>query len=198
MADSILLMYNAVTIINNNLYLLCAYCHNVAGFQSRTLETSWNGTHPVSVTAILNGQLFVIYNTVPQVSVYDTMSFQLLHQITFTGLGAGLLGLATSAINNYLYISDFSNLCVHRVDLSVTSKQFQRGDVECTWSTMWTINDHAVAATFSWLHLPIASRNTLRSSNNQQQHSLPRNRSEQGHMGVHCERSNARNMYNTN
>jgi len=72
-------------------------------------------------TAILNGQLFVTRWNVAQVSVYDTMSFQLLRQITFFGLGAGLLGLATSAISNYLYISDYSNYCVHRVDLSITS-----------------------------------------------------------------------------
>jgi len=49
------------------------------------------------------------------------MSFQLLRQIVIHGLGSRVNGLATSAINNYLYVSDYDNNCVRRVDLSVTS-----------------------------------------------------------------------------
>jgi len=92
-----------------------------AGLQSGTLVNSLPGPFPVLATAILNGQLFVTRFNVAQVSVYDTMSFQLLRQITFSGLSNSLFGLATSAINNYLYVSDYGNYCVHRVDLSVTS-----------------------------------------------------------------------------
>jgi len=94
--------------------------NNVAVIQSgTTLITSWSESNHVVATATLNGQLFVTCWSVPQVSVYDTMSFHLLRQIS--GLGAVLFGLATSAINNYLYVSDNNNNCVHRVDLSVTS-----------------------------------------------------------------------------
>jgi len=82
---------------------------------------SWSGTPQVLATATLNGQLFVTRWSFAYVSVYDTMSFQLLRTITFTGLGDHLYGLATSAINNYLYISDTINNCGHRVDLLVTS-----------------------------------------------------------------------------
>jgi len=80
-----------------------------------------SGTHQILATAILNGQLFVTRFTVTAVSVYDTLSYQLLRQINFADFGSYLYGLATSAIDNYLYVTDNGNNCVHRVDLSVTS-----------------------------------------------------------------------------
>jgi len=44
-----------------------------------------------------------------------------MRQLTYPGLGSALLGLAATAINNSLYISDTSNNLMHRVDLSVIS-----------------------------------------------------------------------------
>jgi len=75
----------------------------------------------VLATALLNQQLFVTRANDAKVYVYNTTSFQLIRNIMFTGLSSCLYGLATSAINNYLYISDGPSNCVHRVDLSVTS-----------------------------------------------------------------------------
>ena len=72
-------------------------------------------------TALLNDQLFVTTIGDDQVSVYNTTSFQLLRQFTFSGLSGHLYGLATSAINNYLYISDWYSSKVYGVDLSVTN-----------------------------------------------------------------------------
>ena len=92
-----------------------------AGFRAATLVTSLSGTAHVLAIAHLDNQMFVSRYQVTPVSVYDTMSFQLLRQITFSGLGYRKFGLATSAINNYLYISDRLNQCIHRVDLSVTN-----------------------------------------------------------------------------
>ena len=68
----------------------------------------------------LDDSLFVTRVSVAQVSVYDTKSFQLMRQITFAGLSDRLFGLATSLVNHYLYIADYLNMCVHRVDLSAT------------------------------------------------------------------------------
>jgi len=81
------------------------------------------GTYRVLATALLNDQLFVTCESVAAVSVYDTShgSLRLTSTITFSGLGTVLYGLATSAIDNYLYVSDFLTRVVHRVDLSVTS-----------------------------------------------------------------------------
>jgi len=103
--------------------------NNVAGFQSATRVTSLSEassvlaaeTDTVVATAQLNQQLFVTRRYFAQVSVYDVTSFQLVRQITFSGLGNNLYGLATSLSNNYLFVSDYDNRCVHRVDLSVTS-----------------------------------------------------------------------------
>ena len=72
-------------------------------------------------TALLNDQLFVTTIGDDQVSVYNTTSFQLLRQFTFSGLSGHLYGLATSAINNYLYIADVTSSKVYGVDLSVTN-----------------------------------------------------------------------------
>jgi len=73
------------------------------------------------VTALLNGQLFVARNSINSISVYDTTSFNPLPTISSTVFGTTLYGLATSAINNYLFISDYGLNCIHRVDLSVTT-----------------------------------------------------------------------------
>jgi len=73
----------------------------------------------VTATALLNGQLFVTRTGLSQVSVYNTISFQLMRTITNAGFSTWLNGLATSVIDNYLYVGDA--VVVHRVDLSVTS-----------------------------------------------------------------------------
>jgi len=65
--------------------------------------------------------LFVARYTVTSVSVYDVLSYQLLRQINVAGVGSQIMGLATSAINNYLYVADTMNNCVRRVDLSVNT-----------------------------------------------------------------------------
>jgi len=89
-----------------------------------TLVASLIGTGKVYATALLNDQLFVTHNGGAAVSVYDTSlgSLQLTRTITFYGLGETVRGLATSAIYNYLYVGDYTNQLVHRVDLSVTSE----------------------------------------------------------------------------
>jgi len=42
--------------------------------------------------------------------------------LEFGGLGTTIYGLATCSTNNYLYISDYSNHCIHRIHFSVSGE----------------------------------------------------------------------------
>jgi len=83
------------------------------------LAKALNGSHGVTAIALLNDQPFVTRDEVVQVSIYNSTSLQLQSQLTFTGLGAHIHGLATCTTHNYLYISDYNSHCIHRVDLSI-------------------------------------------------------------------------------
>jgi len=83
-----------------------------------TIANAQCGKIEVLAIALLKDQLFVTRNSIAEVSVYDRTSLQLTRQLTFTELGGELMGLATCSTNNYLYVSDFTNECIHRVDLS--------------------------------------------------------------------------------
>jgi DNA-binding beta-propeller fold protein YncE len=83
-----------------------------------TLLTSLSGTASVLAIALLDEQLFVTRLNSAKVSVYNCESLNWLKDLTFSGLGTWLFGLATSPIDNYLFISDWNNNCIHRVNLS--------------------------------------------------------------------------------
>jgi len=85
-----------------------------------TLVANMTGTTMVYATAHLNDQVFITRSGLAQVFVYNT-ALQPTRNITFSGFSTYLLGLAASAIDNYLYVGDSNNNVVHRVDLSVTS-----------------------------------------------------------------------------
>ena len=65
--------------------------------------------------------------------VYNAVSFTLLHEITVPGIGSSLIGLGACARNHCLYVSDAWRDKIHRVDLSVGS----RNAVD-TWSAVPT------------------------------------------------------------
>jgi len=99
-------------------------CYDVACVdltETPTLVTSMTGTGTAMATALLDDRLFFTRDGLAQVSVYNTISLQPTRTITYSGFGTQLYVLATSAISNYLYITDFGNRQVHRVGLSVTS-----------------------------------------------------------------------------
>jgi len=77
----------------------------------------------VTALALLDDQLFVTRWGVAQVSLYNATSLQLQRQLTFAGLGTSIHGLAACAANNYLYMSDHNNHCIHRVDLSIAGAE---------------------------------------------------------------------------
>jgi len=74
----------------------------------------------VSAIAHLNDQVFITRDGFAQVFVYNT-ELQPTRNITFSRFTGALNGLATSAIDNYLYVGNYGRKEVHRVDLSVTS-----------------------------------------------------------------------------
>lgn len=80
-----------------------------------------NGSGGVTAVALLDTQLFVTRNGVAQVSIYDKSSLELQRQLSISGLSTSPWGLATCSTNNNLYVSDYVNSCIHRVDVSVSS-----------------------------------------------------------------------------
>jgi len=85
-----------------------------------TLVTVIPSTDNVSVgsVAIHGNQLFVGSGGAARVDVYDTTTFSIQRSVSFTDLGTFVLGLATCDVNNCLYVSDYYNGSVHKVDLS--------------------------------------------------------------------------------
>jgi len=81
------------------------------------------GTGGVVGITLLGEHLFVTRWGVAQVSVHNTMTLQLMRALTVSGMSTGPsgTGLVADAINNLLYIGDFTNSQVHRVNLSMTS-----------------------------------------------------------------------------
>jgi len=68
--------------------------------------------------AIHGNQLFVGRDGAARVEVYDTTTFSIQRSVLITGLGKQVRGLATCDVNNCLYVSDYGNNSVHKVDLS--------------------------------------------------------------------------------
>jgi len=119
-----------------------------------TLAINFTNTNLLEALALLKEQLFVTQNSANKVYVYNTTSFQLMRTITSTAFGYLLSGLATSAINNYLYIADKNNKLVHRVDLSVT-----RSTNLTSWS--FTSNPLTLSLTSSGNVLVVTSDSTI-------------------------------------
>ena len=95
--------------------------HHVSGAHPLTpiLVHTQHGDKHVAAIAVLNDQLYVTREGVAQVSVYNRTSFRLQISLSPSELGTGLYGLAACAVNKSLYISDFHNSCVHRVELAI-------------------------------------------------------------------------------
>jgi len=95
----------------------------VAGSKPGTpiLAHTLTGTGGVTAVALLDDEMFVTRDGVAQVSVFELKSFQLLRQLKVPDLGTQPWGLAICATNKCVYVSDYSNICIHQVDLSVNA-----------------------------------------------------------------------------
>lgn len=72
----------------------------------------------LGITSLDGSHLFVIRHKLPEIEVYETSSLNLERQISVPGLGSWPYGLAACRINQCLYVSDFVNNVIHRVDVS--------------------------------------------------------------------------------
>jgi len=73
---------------------------------------------PVTGLTSLGDDVFVMrWNNRQQVQVYDAVTFTLQRRLSVRGLGYSV-GLAACASNKCLYVSDYDNNSVHRVELS--------------------------------------------------------------------------------
>ena len=67
----------------------------------------------------LGDDVFVVrWNSSQQVEVYDAVTFTLQRHITVHGLGSQTYGITVCARNKCMYLSNFNNNSVHRVELS--------------------------------------------------------------------------------
>jgi len=70
----------------------------------------------VSGVTSLDDDVFIVRFLIPQVEVYDAVTFTLQHCLSLPGRHSQ--GLAVCASNKCLYASDYRNACVHRVELT--------------------------------------------------------------------------------
>jgi len=82
---------------------------HVIPFQDRGLVTA---------VASLDDDVFVVRYNSQQVDIYDTVNFTIQRHITVPGLGTRTWGIIACARNICLYLSDWGNDIVHRVELS--------------------------------------------------------------------------------
>ena len=74
-----------------------------------------------AVTSLDDDAVFVVRCSSKQVEVYDAVTFILQRHITVPGLGSRTYGMAACDRNKRLYLSNYNNASVHRVELSGSS-----------------------------------------------------------------------------
>ena len=72
----------------------------------------------VSAVTLLDDDVFVVRYNSQQVEVYDAVTCALQHHITVQGLRFYTSGMTACARNKCLYLSNWNNNSVHRVELS--------------------------------------------------------------------------------
>ncbi len=76
----------------------------------------------IRAIATLEDQLFITRRKCTHVAVYSTATFELQRRITIIG-ASRLLNLATCSTNNCLYVSDYENHAIHKVNLSASGEK---------------------------------------------------------------------------
>jgi DNA-binding beta-propeller fold protein YncE len=91
-------------------------------YDTPTLTHSTVTGNSVGTLTRLADSIFIVRNDGKQMEVYDANKLALKRSVKVVGLGAQVYGLV--AHDNYLYISDWDNQCVHRVHITddTTSK----------------------------------------------------------------------------
>jgi DNA-binding beta-propeller fold protein YncE len=86
------------------------------GLGAMLTHRSTSPGQPVLGVTILNDDLYVVRHKTPDVEVYDAQTLTIKRQITVPGLGSWPYGLAACSVNHFIYVSDFVNNVVHRID----------------------------------------------------------------------------------
>ena len=76
------------------------------------------GRDSVYAVTSLDDDVFVVRNNSQQVEVYDAVTFTLQRHITVHGLATWMPGMTACDRNKCLYLSNYFNASVHRVELS--------------------------------------------------------------------------------
>jgi len=89
----------------------------------------------VRALASLDDHLYVVRNNRKQVEVYDAVTLTLARRLPVSGISYTVSSIAACSRSKCLYLSDWDNTCIHRVDLKVQSSK-ERSDgnlgVVCT------------------------------------------------------------------
>jgi len=76
------------------------------------------GGDSVYAVAVIDDDVFILRLNSQRVEVYDAATFALQRHITVPELGSAALGMTACARHKCLYLSDYHNTSVHRVELS--------------------------------------------------------------------------------
>jgi len=85
-----------------------------------------DGDARIYAIALLHDKLYVTRSGIAEVSVYRTKSLRPESKLIFAGLGNSCRGLATCDADNYLYVSDSSNRCIHRVSVHLSDTDMNK------------------------------------------------------------------------
>jgi DNA-binding beta-propeller fold protein YncE len=75
----------------------------------------------ICALAALEADLFVLRDNCKDILVYDTTTFALRRSISVPGLGCSPYGMAACSANTCLYVSDYDNHKIHRVEMAPES-----------------------------------------------------------------------------
>jgi len=98
--------------------VLCITVLTVVKCSVATLTHVIQGRGRVTAVTSLDDDVFVVRDNSQQVEVYDAVTFALQRHIIVHGLGSYTPGMTACARNKCLYLSNYDNRSVHRVELS--------------------------------------------------------------------------------
>lgn len=107
-------------------------------YDTPTLTHSTTNGKSVGAVTTLDGSVFIVRHDSKQVEIYDAAQLELNRTIDVLGLGAQVYGLV--AHDNFLYISDWDNQYVHRVNLE---------DETCT---KWSVGNQPAGLSLTSTH----------------------------------------------
>ena len=95
----------------------------------------------VGLTSVDSDRLFVLrQQNKQQIEVYDTTTFKLQQTLNVVGLSDSFNQLTSCVINNCLYVSDYENATVYKIELT-GHNEVSKWRVDGRWPSGLSIND---------------------------------------------------------